>query len=205
MVQQHKRRFNRSKGLNKREKKQVNAIINKRSELKEKVGSTADTTYSATTAAGSLLSLSTSQGDGSVDERVGDEMLMKDLAINVAVKQVSNSGIHRLYMYQYLEDANPSGLANLQPNNFWPNIQTSTKKYKVLFDRSFALDVDAGRSHKLVKIRIPAKQLAIKKISFAAGSSTIESGAVACFLSTDNTTSNNQSVDADYRVRYYDA
>lgn len=199
-------RFNkhRKQGLNKLERKQVASIMNARSELKEKTGTTADTTYSATTAAGSLVSLAVSQGDDSTDNRIGDEILMKDVHLNIALKQVSNSGIHRVYVYQYLEDGNPSGLGNLQPNDFYPNIQTSGKRYKVLFDRSFALDVDAGRSHMLVKVRIPAKKLAIKKIKYATGASGIESGDIKCFVSTDNVTSNNQSLDANYRVRFYD-
>ncbi len=201
---QNRRRTGRRQGLNRVEKKQVVAILNKRLELKEKTGAVASTTYNSSTAEASLLSMGTSQGDSSVDERVGDELMIKDIHIKIAVKQVLNSGLHRVYAYQFLEDANPSGLGNLQPNDFWPNIQTSGKRYKVLFDRSFFLDVDAGRSHKLVNVRIPVKMLPIKKIKYATGSASIESGQILVAISTDNANSGDQSVDSNFRMRFYD-
>ncbi len=191
------------KGLNRLERKQVNAILNSRTELKENIKTVTNTSYNSSGGV-SLYVFDPAQGDAGIGERIGDQVTIRDIQLKVSVQQLLKSGLHRVYAYQELEDTDPSGLGNLQPNDFYPNIQTSVKKYKVLFDRVFHLDIDAGKSHQLVNIRIPAKMLALKKVDFAAGSVAINSGQVHVIATTDNATTNDQSLDCNHRTRFYD-
>ncbi len=200
------RRRSTKSGLNSKQIKQVKKIALSQGELNhlDTAISSASLTASSAFTLNSFFDIG--QGDAE-NQRVGDQLQIKDLKINVRISAGSANGIVRCVMWQQLDDAQPTGMggySNLPPGDFLPTIQVSITKYKVLKDFYFDLN-SAGKNNKFLKIRIPAKMLAHKKINFDSGASTITGpGKIHFKLTTNNTTASQMVVDGNARASYYD-
>lgn len=144
------------------------------------------------------------QGDA-LNERIGDDIILKDVRIRANVSAGTASGLVRCYVIQTFQDlANYSGAFNdILPNDFMPTINdTGGNKYKVLYDRVVNLDSDSLSNYLF---NITLKKFPMKKVSFDAGATTIQKGAINIFISTLNTTASQMTVDCNSRIRYYDS
>ncbi len=201
-----KSRFNRQKGLNRKEKKQVRALVRQPKELKHK--QTTDTDSSLTAASGFNLeigSLAVAQGLDN-DERIGDNIEMKYVHFKCAVNSGTADGLVRAFVIQDLENVSPTGIGiNFPlPNDFYPDQQVANAKYKILFDSMIKLSAASNPNH-LFNIRIPAKKMVIKKLHYDDAGSTLSGGGnVRLFLTTLNTTASQITVDCNVKMAYYD-
>ncbi len=199
-----KGRSNTKKGLNRKEKGQVLAILNKNRELKMSMLEASNSTF--VTSAGlevfTITALSISQGDGH-NSRDGEQINVRDIHVRLAIKQGSASSIYRLYAYQNMENADPSSMSNVQPHQFFADLDDAGAKYKILWDQVFTLDVDSGKSYKFANVKISGKKL--NAISFNGSSTTVEAGEVHVLLTTDNSSSGAGVVEYTGKCRYYDS
>lgn len=143
------------------------------------------------------------QGDGD-DQRVGDQIRLKEVAFRSQVATGTANGSVRCYVIQHLDDA-VATVNNLDPNDFFPNLQASGTKYKVLYDRLIALDPGHKEDH-VFDVRIPASKLRIKKLNMDTGATTLQGGGDISFhLTTNNTAATQITTDTNCRVKYYDS
>ncbi len=185
-------------------KKRVLTVMKANAELKENFGTGTDTSLIAGSGFADDLINNIAQGDGN-GQRIGDHIEVKDLSIKASVFSGTASGLVRCYVYQGLEDNPPDTTAmTLAPNDFFPSLQDTNSKYKVLYNKVISLDPDY-RSSFLFNIRIPAKKLGLQRIEFDAAAETIVGGGlVKMRIETDNTTASQMTVDSNYRLRYVD-
>lgn len=187
-------------GFNRKQVKAIKKIAQASGELKH-----LDVTFTSAglVSSGSLsdkTNLAIPQGDGE-GQRVGDQLDVKDMHIKAQINSGTANGSVRMFVYQHLEDTDPS-VGNLLPNDFWPTIQTSLQKYKILYDRTINLDSD-GKSNHLFDAKI--KKFGVSKISYDTGASTVTGpGEISINFSTNNATASQVTVDCNCRVRYYD-
>lgn len=196
----YRKRSNYKRPFSRKQVKAIRKIAEKSGELKSKQYNNTDndlqSTFNMNTGA-----LSIAQGTDD-DERIGDSIYLHKVQARFQVNTLVSSTL-RLFAFQCLEEVAPSGVSTLKPNEFWPNIQVSGARYKVLYDRVINIDPDSKGS-MLLKVDIPGKKLKIKKIPFDEGAATMKNGQVLIYLTSTNTTASQITVDANLKAYWYD-
>ena len=197
------KRRRQNKRFNKSQVKFIKNIVKADKELKHADSAVSDTSMVSTSASIASPSMSRAQGDGE-DQRVGDQLEIKDIHWRLQIDAGTAQGSVRFYALQYLEDTQPSGVGNLLPCDLFPTIQTSLSKYKILFDKMVHLDGN-GKSNHVFNVRVKASQLPIKKINFDSGLTTLTGGGqITGYLTTNNTTASQMTMAGNVRFRYLD-
>lgn len=188
-------------------KKKVLAIVNSKKELHSKVS--AVNTDSSIVAGGSHARLSSNlqlaQGTDD-DERLGDLVAFKDLTFMVGLQPGSaglgNGVMARVKVIQYLESELSSAVKETEPYEFYPTYQASDTKYRILFDKTFALS-NNGRQAVYQSIRIAGNRMI--PVEFDDGAITEAKGSIECSITTDTTTANELSGSISLRGRWYNS
>ncbi len=188
-------------------KKKVLAIVNSKKELHSKAS--AVNTDTSIVAGGSHARLSSNlqlaQGTDD-DERIGDLVAFKDITFQVGLQPglagLGNGVMARVKVVQYLEFELSSVVKEIEPYEFYPNYQASDTKYRILFDRTYALSANGRQAHYQT-IRIPGSKL--QPVEFDDAAATEAKGSIECSITTDTTTANELSGSISLRGRWYNA
>lgn len=205
MPRNYKRKqYKRRMPFTKSQMKAIQKISQRSGELKHVDSSSTHT--SVVTGGGQNLYLSTAtlpaQGDGE-NQRVGDQINIKSVRFKAQVNCGTANGSVRCYVVQHLDDT-VATINNLDPNDFFPTLQTSLTKYKVLYNKVIQLDPD-GKSNHIFMVDIPAKRLKIKRLNFDSAASTLTGGGDISFhVTSNNATASQMTSDLNTRFSYYD-
>lgn len=196
-----KRSFRRP--FNKGQVKAIRKIALRSGEIKELVGSLSDGSIVTASANPVAISYTMAQGDGE-GERIGDEITIKDISVNMVINSGTANGSIRVIFYQKLSDTTDLTSNMTDINDYYPSLKNSTGAYKILYDRNFQLDPD-GVSNKFVRVKFN-KQLKVHKINYDAGASTFNNtGTVLGLILTNNATASQITMTGKSRIRYYDS
>lgn len=149
-------------------------------------------------------------GDDS-NQRDGNSIRLSNLHWRVQLDSPSTtSDVYQVLVVQFLEKEEPVGLTALKPHDLLPRLETAEYKYKVLYKRMIHINPGGGSSnlskYKVFDIKIPAKRLPIKTISYEDGDtlgSLINSGNIKLYI--NNISNVSTSVVINGRLTYYDS
>lgn len=150
------------------------------------------------------------QGDGSSD-RDGDQIYIKSFALNATVSPDSSQNMQaRILLVQWLENDSTApvvgdvlaqtGSAQQMLNSFY--VTNPQKQFKVLDDRLFFWDTNNTSTDRPYRVRVKAKDLAIRKPDFDAAAITGR-GNLYFILIGDSATDGTLRTPVA-RLRYYD-
>lgn len=176
--------------FSKKQVKAISKIANKSGERHRESNSASSTNIFDNTPLKLQVIQNLSQGDGQ-GNRQGDEIQPQSLMVRGYVKATgSQQGNVRLIAIQYKNDTQLTDAQVPSPEEFFPDPDETSSRYKVLFDRVYSLNPDGKECHFL-KFKIAGRKMS--KVKFDEGATTIRSGELYVYIQgdTDMSTGNN--------------
>ncbi len=196
-------RKGKKSGFNKKQVKQIKKIAQSDMERHREVNTLTLTNIFDNTPLKLQVIQGLAQGDGQ-GNRQGDEIAPFRLMCRGYVKMTgTKEGNLRLMCIQYNNNVVLTDALLPSPEEFYPDPDETTSRYKVLLDRVISLNSD-GKNVAFIKFNIPAGRLS--KVKFDEASTTINSGELFCYIQgdTDAATGNGYEGKLTTKLLYID-
>lgn len=201
-----KRRYKKRLPFSRKQASAIKKIALKSGE--KKVFEMAQTTPSLTNASPVKIDIATNfrvaQGDDD-GQRDGNQITMKNLKLKLQLLGPTSSNLYRLYVIQWLDKSEPSGITNIQAHDFLPRLESADRPYQVLMDRTFKYFSEGIAQYQIHNVNVPMGKLKIKRLSYEDSDtlgSLITKGNIAVYMTSVSGVSTSTTING--RLSYYD-